>query len=396
MRFILRFRSIGLVALLVCGGLSCTKGPLYAPDGAVLTISTDRSTLRLGDDRALITILGFAKDGEALHNHTRVLLTATLGRLPDEVELMNGRAVVEFFSGNVSGTAQISARSGGIAVTQPLSIVIGAAALNTLTLSLNPSRFPVGGGVAEARAYAFDAAGNLLPGISVMFSSDAGYFSGGNVRSTGSDGSAVHFLHVETSGKVRVECLGKSAEAAVTVEKEVENKLPTADFTFSPTTPKNGETVYFNGGLSSDSDGVIASYVWDFGDGDGGRGERVTHVFRENRTYNVVLRVTDDRGGSDVVSKAVSVSTNQSPSADFDYSPKPARRGQSIVFDGTLSSDPDGSIVKYEWNFGDGQTGSGAKPGHIFTESRTFTVYLRVTDNLGAVTEISKSVVVTD
>lgn len=56
--------------------------------------------------------------------------------------------------------------------------------------------------------------------------------------------------------------------------------------------------------------------------------------------------------------------------------------GQDCSFDGGGSTDPDGSIAKYEWNFGDGQTGTGANVDHHY-EPGTYTVKLTVTDSQG-------------
>ena len=56
---------------------------------------------------------------------------------------------------------------------------------------------------------------------------------------------------------------------------------------------------------------------------------------------------------------------------------------QNCSFDGTNSSDPDGSIASYAWNFGDGTTGSGATPTHHYNQAGTYTVSLVVTDNRG-------------
>ena len=58
--------------------------------------------------------------------------------------------------------------------------------------------------------------------------------------------------------------------------------------------------------------------------------------------------------------------------------------GQNISFNGGGSSDPDGNIVSYSWNFGDGSNGSGATPTHAYSATGSFTVTLTVVDNLGA------------
>jgi len=55
-----------------------------------------------------------------------------------------------------------------------------------------------------------------------------------------------------------------------------------------------------------------------------------------------------------------------------------------ISFSSSGSHDPDGSIIGYSWDFGDGQTSTIADPSHTYSEPNTYTVTLRVTDNIGA------------
>ena len=72
---------------------------------------------------------------------------------------------------------------------------------------------------------------------------------------------------------------------------------------------------------------------------------------------------------------------NQPPVASFTSS-CPAL---ACAFDGTGSSDPDGTIVSYAWNFGDGSTGTGPTPSHTYATGGTYTVTLTVTDDDGAI-----------
>ena len=85
-----------------------------------------------------------------------------------------------------------------------------------------------------------------------------------------------------------------------------------ADFTFSPASPVRGEKVYFNGSLSSDSDGYIVKWEWDFGDGKTATGEKVNHRYTwtgtSSRTFNVVLKVTDNKGGQNATQQPVTIS----------------------------------------------------------------------------------------
>lgn len=72
--------------------------------------------------------------------------------------------------------------------------------------------------------------------------------------------------------------------------------------------------------------------------------------------------------------------TPQAPVADAG-GPYTAVLGTQILFDGTASSDADGSVVSYSWDFGDGNTATGATPGHTYTAIGLYTVTLTVTDN---------------
>ena len=58
--------------------------------------------------------------------------------------------------------------------------------------------------------------------------------------------------------------------------------------------------------------------------------------------------------------------------------------GLTLGFDGTGSTDTDGEIVSYSWNFGDGATGTGATTSHVYGASGSYTVTLTVTDDAGA------------
>jgi thermitase len=74
---------------------------------------------------------------------------------------------------------------------------------------------------------------------------------------------------------------------------------------------------------------------------------------------------------------AASQGANNPPTANFSFS----CRGTACEFDGTASSDPDGDIASYDWDFGDGNTGSGGIVAHSYASSGTYTVSLIVTDS---------------
>lgn len=89
------------------------------------------------------------------------------------------------------------------------------------------------------------------------------------------------------------------------------DKAPTAAFTATP----NGNTVTLDASGSTDSDGTIGSYRWDFGDSTTGSGSKVTHTYSADGTYPITLTVVDN-GGAVALSQSQFV-TAVKPNAYF-------------------------------------------------------------------------------
>ncbi len=169
---------------------------------------------------------------------------------------------------------------------------------------------------------------------------------------------------------------------------------PSASFTISPTSPRALQAVTLNGSGSSDPDGTIALYEWDFGDGANGTGPTVQHTFAAGGNYSVVLTVTDSDEFSATFSDTVSVIPVDAPEASFTESATLVSPGTNVTFDASGSSDVDGTIVGYTWDFGDGTTGSGVTAVYAYPVSGSYTVTLTVLDNDGLSSSTSHVIVV--
>ncbi len=171
------------------------------------------------------------------------------------------------------------------------------------------------------------------------------------------------------------------------------NGTPTASFTYSPSAPVMKSDVTFDASLSTDSDGSIASYAWNFGDGSTGTGALAKHAYSIDGSYTVTLTVTDDRGLSASISKAVPVAVAANPVAAFVISPTAPAVGDRVYFNAGLSTAAPGrSIVSYTWDFGSGRQDSGVLVWQIYYQKGTYTVVLTVKDDLGNVGTTSKTV----
>ncbi len=179
----------------------------------------------------------------------------------------------------------------------------------------------------------------------------------------------------------------------VSVDPAGSNPPPTAAFTATPDNPKLNVTVQFNASASSDPDGTITNYYWDL-DGDGsyetntGTNPNTSRSYSTEGPRDVRLRVTDNGGATDFTVRTVNVIGNLAPTAAFTATPNPVVVGQTASFNGTASSDPDGTITNYSWDL-DGNGTFETNTGTTKTASTTYAttglrnVQLRVTDNGG-------------
>lgn len=124
-----------------------------------------------------------------------------------------------------------------------------------------------------------------------------------------STGSSVFYGFANSSSTVFSTV--ESGNVTVSVEENTSgNDAPSASFTANSTSVLTGESIEFDASGSSDIDGSISSYSWNFGDSSTGSGEVVTHSYSSTGDYVVELTVTDDDGVSTSVNTTVSVSSD--------------------------------------------------------------------------------------
>ena len=161
----------------------------------------------------------------------------------------------------------------------------------------------------------------------------------------------------------------RGATGTTTSTVTVKNQPPTASFTATPSTAPTGSAIALDASASSDPDGAIAKYEWDL-DGNGtyetstGTTPTASTSFATAGSRAIGLRVTDNGGATATTTRTVTIQ-NRAPVAAFTATPNPAAAGQVVSFNASGSSDPDGTIAKYEWDLdGNGtfETSTGTTP----------------------------------
>ncbi len=164
-----------------------------------------------------------------------------------------------------------------------------------------------------------------------------------------------------------------------------------ANFTYTPLSPNDLDNVSFQD-TSLVQEGSIIAWSWDFGDGNHSTLQNPIHNYGDEGNYMVFLTVTTTMGINDTIGKLVAVS-NLPPTAQYTYTPVSPNIADLIFFT-DLSSDGDGTIVNWTWDFGDESISYLPNPTHAYSETGLFPVVLRVTDDDNAIATLLKNITI--
>jgi len=195
----------------------------------------------------------------------------------------------------------------------------------------------------------------------------------GEVHSFGNQGTYVVTVTVTDNG-------GASSSDSVTVT--VSNAAPVL-VSMSVPGGNEGQALTFSSS-ATDIGGDTLLYTWDFGDGSPlALGATVTHSYGDDGTYVVTVTVDDGDGGTASQSDD-SVIGNVAPVVDSLLGPTSGLEGQLLEWSAVASDAGVDDVLSYQWDFGDGSSGSGAIASHSYSADGLYTVTVVVSDDDGA------------
>ena len=384
---------------------ACDKVPLLAPTGSVISVFAAANTVPLNGDIEVVanviengttssttpgtgtpgtgttgtTSTTSTGAGTPVQNGTLVSFTTTIGRIePSEARTNNGQVRVRFFAGNQSGTATITAFSGG-ASGKLENLKVGAAAVERVILSASPQTLPPGGGTSTISARVEDASGLGLSGIPVTFTTDNGSLNP-PTATTDSNGVATTSLNAPRTAKVTASVAGKTADVTVGLNPRtgISITAPTAQVAA-------GFPATFTVTVGSTAN--IQNVTVDFGDGSQqslgaiSGSTTIQHVYNESGTFTVRATATDASGFSEQVATSVTILPAQPPAVTI-TGPQSARVNETVLFTANVTG-ATSTILRYEWDFGEGAnprtvttTGNRATTTYVTTGTKVVNVHV--------------------
>ena len=165
---------------------------------------------------------------------------------------------------------------------------------------------------------------------------------------------------------------------------------PQAAFAPSTFDSQTGESVSFDASASTDAEGPVSSYRWEFGDGSTANGPTQTHTYTSGGIYTVRLTVTDGNGNTDVREKNINISVpNTPPTAAFASSAD--RQAGTVTLDASASEDDDGTVTQYVWTLEDGTVVTGEQVTYDTQGLGSRDIELLVVDDEGSSATVTET-----
>lgn len=359
-----RLSAVNLAVLIICAfvAAACDKMPLVAPTGTAITLVATANALPVSGSTDIVAVLiegalqggtgggTTAGAGTPVHNGTVVTFTTTLGRIePAEAKTTAGRATVRLVADGRSGTATVTAFSGG--ASQTLDVSIGAAAAERIAVTAAPQSLPGTGGTTTISARVEDAQGNGIAGIPVAFSTSRGSLT---QASAVSNAGGVATTTLTTTQEATVTASAGGATAGLTGTVTVTLKPRTTVSVTAPAAAIVGVPATFVVNIGANA--VVTNVTVSFSDGGSQSlgaitgATQVAHVFTAPGVATVTAVATDSEGGTGTASAQVAVAPLQ---VSLSVSPSTVQVGSLASLTATPS--PGAVIERYEWNFNDGR-----------------------------------------
>ncbi len=306
---------------------ACDKMPLLAPSGSVITIFPTATTVPLNGEVEIVatviengttqtpsngtgnggtgtgtgggtgtgttnpttTTTSTNGAGTPVQNGTLVTFTTTIGRIePSEARTQNGQVRVKFFPGGQSGTAIITAFSGG-ASGKIENLRVGTAAVERVIVTANPQTVGPTGGTSEIQARVEDVTGAGLPGVPVNFIADAGTLSPPTAN-TDESGVARTTLNTSRVTKITANVGGKTAEVTVQLNPRTGISISVGTGTSTGGSIAAGLPATFTVNVTAPTTGPapnIRDVTVDFGDGSRQSLGSISGTTTIQHTYNL-------------------------------------------------------------------------------------------------------------
>lgn len=355
---------------------ACDRVPLLAPTGTVITILPATNTVSLNSQIQIVATAiqnGVASSGsgtgattttstggQPVQNGTVISFTTTIGTIqPQEARTHDGQVSVTLMTGSQSGTATITAYSGG--ASSSVKLAVGTAAVNNIIVSATPATLGSAGGTAQVTAQVTDEGGSGIGGVPVTFTITSSSGSSGSgtltpsTATTDANGNATVTLTTTATTTVQAAAGAKTATVTVNVKARSLTSLSA-----SPSSTTAGTPVTFTVTLASNAN--VSNIHLDYGDGsaaDLGSSTTASHPYSAPGIYTATATANDGSSASTQV-------TVGSLQVTLTANPTSASRGTPIAF--TVGGASGVAVKNFVFTYDDGTTDTLTSPqdSHAF------------------------------